>query len=261
MLAASYWSLLAPALSLAGDQGWGAASCVPVAVGLVLGAGFVLLADVLLPEGADNPEVLTCVSSNETMVQVPETSHNETEHPELRYRGKPDKISVNHDQSFKQFDSTKSKELRRLLLLVIAITVHNFPEGLAVGVGYASVGRPGVDLQQAHNLALGIGLQNFPEGLAVSVPLRAAGFSTGRAFFWGQASGMVEPLAGVIGVLCVALVEQILPVALAFAAGAMIWVVCNDIVPEAASKDNTKLCSVGIIVGFIVMMCLDTSLG
>lgn len=193
------------------------------------------------------------------------TSHDRSRDGSIRHR-KPDLLtSAEEDSSsLHQNNTTEAKlravQLRRLFLLIVAITVHNFPEGLAVGVGYASVGRPGVDLQQAHNLALGIGLQNFPEGLAVSVPLKAAGFSTISSFFWGQASGMVEPIAGIIGVICVALVEQILSIALSFAAGAMIWVVCNDIIPEASSHNHTRLCSIGIIVGFVVMMCLDTAL-
>lgn len=266
MLAASYWSLLSPALDLAEKQGWGKGSCIPVSIGLVLGAGFVLLADLLLPDTvtlmsnktADNKKI---DGEPEDSITIESRDSNMTRDSEVRHR-KPN-LAANSETSAdnsKIDEKLRKVQLRRLVLLIVAITVHNFPEGLAVGVGYASVGRPGVDLQQAHNLAIGIGLQNFPEGLAVSVPLKAAGFSTFDSFFWGQASGMVEPIAGIIGVICVTLVEQILSIALSFAAGAMIWVVCNDIVPEASAYNHTRLCSIGVIVGFVVMMCLDTAL-
>ena len=279
MLAASYWSLLEPALSLAEDQGWASMSCVPVGAGLVGGAAFVLAADLCLPDnvvemitsGTDANEHTDtqeecCPSKFENSSQSNSSSNPNTG---LRQRIVNNENTNNNSSTMETSPNSdtnssnsrsNTQQLRRLILLIIAITVHNFPEGLAVGVAYASVGRPGVDIQQAHNLALGIGLQNFPEGLAVSVPLKAAGYSTLSSFFWGQASGMVEPLAGLLGVLCVTMVERLLPVALAFAAGAMIWVVCNDIVPECTANGNSKLCSVGVIIGFVVMMSLDTAL-
>uniref|UniRef100_A0A8C5LBX4 Zinc transporter ZIP11 n=1 Tax=Jaculus jaculus TaxID=51337 RepID=A0A8C5LBX4_JACJA len=151
---------------------------------------------------------------------------------------------------------------RRIAMLILAITVHNVPEGLAVGVGFGAVEKTAsATFESARNLAIGIGIQNFPEGLAVSLPLRGAGFSTWRAFWYGQLSGMVEPLAGVFGAFAVVLAEPILPYALAFAAGAMVYVVMDDIIPEAQISGNGKLASWASILGFVVMMSLDVGLG
>ncbi|XP_020922366.1 zinc transporter ZIP11 isoform X6 [Sus scrofa] len=151
---------------------------------------------------------------------------------------------------------------RRIALLILAITIHNIPEGLAVGVGFGAVEKTAsATFESARNLAIGIGIQNFPEGLAVSLPLRGAGFSTWRAFWYGQLSGMVEPLAGVFGAFAVVLAEPILPYALAFAAGAMVYVVMDDIIPEAQISGNGKLASWASILGFVVMMSLDVGLG
>ncbi|XP_073901347.1 zinc transporter ZIP11 isoform X9 [Castor canadensis] len=151
---------------------------------------------------------------------------------------------------------------RRIALLILAITIHNVPEGLAVGVGFGAVEKTAsATFESARNLAIGIGIQNFPEGLAVSLPLRGAGFSTWRAFWYGQLSGMVEPLAGLFGAFAVVLAEPILPYALAFAAGAMVYVVMDDIIPEAQISGNGKLASWASILGFVVMMSLDVGLG
>nr|XP_025037778.1 zinc transporter ZIP11 [Pelodiscus sinensis] len=151
---------------------------------------------------------------------------------------------------------------RRIMLLILAVTIHNIPEGLAVGVGFGAVGKSAsATFESARNLAIGIGIQNFPEGLAVSLPLRGAGFSTWRAFWYGQLSGMVEPLAGVFGAFAIVLAEPILPYALGFAAGAMVYVVMDDIIPEAQTCGNGKLASWTSILGFVVMMSLDVGLG
>lgn len=151
---------------------------------------------------------------------------------------------------------------KRIMLLVVAITVHNIPEGLAVGVSFGAIGTtPSATFEAARNLAIGIGIQNFPEGLAVSVPLHAAGFSLGRAFWYGQLSGMVEPIFGVLGAVAVTVATLVLPYALSFAAGAMIYIVADDILPEAHASGNGQLATWGAIVGFIVMMCLDVGLG
>uniref|UniRef100_V5I8I4 Zinc transporter ZIP11 n=1 Tax=Anoplophora glabripennis TaxID=217634 RepID=V5I8I4_ANOGL len=151
---------------------------------------------------------------------------------------------------------------KRIILLVVAITVHNIPEGLAVGVGFGAIGTSAsATFESARNLAIGIGIQNFPEGLAVSLPLQAAGFSTWRSLWYGQLSGMVEPIFGVLGAVAVGLAEPALPYALAFAAGAMIYVVVDDIIPEANTNDNGKLATWGAILGFLVMMTLDVGLG
>ncbi|XP_065419813.1 zinc transporter ZIP11 isoform X5 [Chrysemys picta bellii] len=155
-----------------------------------------------------------------------------------------------------------SSSWRRIMLLILAVTIHNIPEGLAVGVGFGAIGKSAsATFESARNLAVGIGIQNFPEGLAVSLPLRGAGFSTWRAFWYGQLSGMVEPLAGVFGAFAMVLAEPLLPYALGFAAGAMVYVVMDDIIPEAQTSGNGKLASWTSILGFVVMMSLDVGLG
>lgn len=152
---------------------------------------------------------------------------------------------------------------RRTTLLILAITLHNIPEGLAVGVafGATSADLPAATLAAAVALALGIGLQNFPEGLAVSMPLRREGMSRFRAFWYGQLSGLVEPIAAVVGAFAVITAKSILPYALSFAAGAMIFVVVEDVVPESQRQGNTDLATGGVMVGFIIMMILDVALG
>uniref|UniRef100_H3G8M3 Zinc transporter ZIP11 n=1 Tax=Phytophthora ramorum TaxID=164328 RepID=H3G8M3_PHYRM len=212
MLAASYWSLLAPSIEIAAESELygpdGRWSFVPAAVGFTLGA-------------------LTLFGTEQ------------------------DKPSAARTSSF-----------RRVLLLVIAITLHNLPEGMAVGVGFGSVGHSSsASFANAVNLAIGIGLQNFPEGLAVSMPLRREGTSAFRAFMWGQASGLVEPIGGLIGAGAVLYVQPILPYALSFAAGAMIFVVVDDLIPETTQSGNQKLATFGTIVGFVVMMVMDVALG
>lgn len=158
-----------------------------------------------------------------------------------------------------------NQRLQRIILLVLSITLHNIPEGLAVGVAFGALGRDGSAqaLTGAISLAVGIGLQNFPEGAAVSVPLRREGFSRARSFLWGQASGMVEPVAGVLGAVLVVYMEPILPYALSFAAGAMILVAVHELIPECQSnqKEQPYLATMGIILGFAAMMLLDVMLG
>ncbi len=149
------------------------------------------------------------------------------------------------------------------MLLVLAITLHNIPEGLAVGVAFGAVGAglPAASLAGAVALALGIGIQNFPEGTAVSVPLRREGMSRWKSFLYGQASGVVEPVAGVLGAALVLLMRPILPYALAFAAGAMIYVVVEELIPESQLGKNTHEATVGALIGFATMMTLDVALG
>ena len=149
------------------------------------------------------------------------------------------------------------------LLLVLAITLHNIPEGLAVGVAFGAVGAgiPSATFAGAVALALGIGIQNFPEGAAVSVPLRREGLSRWKSFLYGQASGVVEPIAGVLGALLVTVMRPILPYALAFAAGAMIYVVVEEVIPEAQGSGNSDFATMGAMLGFAVMMTLDVALG
>jgi ZIP family zinc transporter len=152
---------------------------------------------------------------------------------------------------------------QRSVLLVLAITLHNIPEGLAVGVafGAAAAGFPSASLGAAIALAVGIGIQNFPEGAAVSVPLRREGLSRIKSFSYGQLSGMVEPIAGVLGAAAVLLVRPILPYALAFAAGAMIYVVVEELIPEAQLESSSDVATIGAMLGFAVMMTLDVALG
>lgn len=155
---------------------------------------------------------------------------------------------------------------RRATLLVLAITLHNIPEGLAVGVLFGAAAS-GVDpsgsatILGAVSLAIGIGIQNFPEGTAVSMPLRREGVSVGKSFWYGQLSGIVEPISAVIGAAAVLMVQPLLPYALAFAAGAMIYVVVEELIPESQVHGNTDLATLGTMVGFSVMMVLDVALG
>lgn len=152
---------------------------------------------------------------------------------------------------------------RRSVLLVLAITLHNIPEGLAVGVAFGAVaaGLPGATVGAALALAIGIGIQNFPEGAAVSIPLRREGMTRGKSFMIGQYSGIVEPIAGVIGAAIAISMRSLLPYALAFAAGAMIYVVVEELIPESQMMKTTKIATIGAMIGFSVMMLLDVALG
>ena len=213
MIAASYWSLLAPAIEMS-DGSW-----VPAAIGFLLGGAFLWGVDKVLPHL----------------------------HP-----GRP----VNEAEGIKT-------SWERSVLLVTAITLHNIPEGLAVGVAFGAVayGLPSASFGAAVALAIGIGIQNFPEGTAVSMPLRREGMSRLKSFWYGQLSGAVEPVAGVLGAAAVLTIRPILPYALAFAAGAMIFVVIEELIPESQQEGNTDLATVGAMVGFTVMMALDVALG
>ena len=175
--------------------------------------------------------------------------------------------TVNLARKRAEVSRRKSNErLRRIIMLVLSITLHNIPEGLAVGVAFGALQGSGYtpeNLMGAISVAVGIGLQNFPEGAAVSVPLRREGYSRKRSFLLGQASGMVEPIAGVIGALLVVYIEAILPFALSFAAGAMILVAVHELIPECQRNQTEQpyLATMGIILGFAVMMLLDVMLG
>lgn len=167
------------------------------------------------------------------------------------------------DKALKERGNLKnSKSLKRSILLVSAITIHNIPEGMAIGVAFGGIasGVPGVSLVSALMLAIGIGIQNFPEGAAVSLPLRNEGFSRFKSFMIGQASALVEPVSAVIGAILVLSIRNVLPFLLAFAAGAMIAVVARELLPESI-KENKNLATLGLIFGFIVMMILDVALG
>lgn len=217
MIAASFWSLLAPALEMA--QGKALPAWFPAAVGFLIGALFLAAIDKILP------------------------------HLHLGF-------------PLEEAEGLKST-WHRTTLLVLAITLHNIPEGLAVGVafGAAAAGFPEVTVMGGITLAIGIGIQNFPEGMAVSLPLRRGGMSRLRSFWYGQLSGIVEPAAGVAGAAFVLISKPILPYALAFAAGAMIFVVVEEVIPESHFSGNADLATLGLILGFVVMMVLDVALG
>lgn len=217
MIAASFWSLLAPAIGM--SEGEGFTKVMPAAVGFALGALFLFGLDKLLPH---------------------------------LHRG--------HERNKQEGIKTP---WQKTTLLVMAITIHNIPEGLAVGVlfGGVAAGIPEATIAGALTLAIGIGLQNFPEGLAVAFPLHRAGMNRHKSFMFGQASAIVEPISAVIGAVAVTFFTPILPYALAFAAGAMIFVVIEEVIPEAQQSDNTDLATLGVIGGFIVMMVLDVALG
>lgn len=217
MIAASYWSLLAPAIEM--SEGKDIPAWVPAVAGFLLGGIFLRIVDKILPHLHLGLPV--------EMAEGPKTSW------------------------------------RRCTLLVLAVTLHNIPEGLAVGVAFGAVaaGSPAATLGAAIALTIGIGIQNFPEGLAVSMPLRREGMSRGKSFWYGQLSAIVEPIAGVIGAAAVIVAQPILPYALAFAAGAMIFVVIEELIPEAQGGGNTDSATMSGMVGFAVMMVLDVAFG
>ena len=217
MMAASFWSLLAPAIDISAEHPFGA--WFPAAVGFLAGALFLRIIDKILP------------------------------HLHLGF-------------PIESAEGIKTS-LRRSILLVLAITMHNIPEGLAIGVafGSAAAGLPSANIAGAIALAIGIGIQNFPEGFAVSVPLRREGLTRLKSFWYGQISAIVEPVSAVIGAGAVMAAKPLLPYALAFAAGAMIFVVVEEVIPESQRNNNTDLATGGAILGFLIMMILDVAFG
>ncbi|MGH7799172.1 MAG: ZIP family metal transporter [Thermodesulfobacteriota bacterium] len=217
MIAASFWSLLAPAIEM--SEGKDVPTWFPAVTGFLIGVIFLWGADKILP------------------------------HLHLGF-------------SIEEAEGIKTT-WQRSILLVLAITLHNIPEGLAVGVAFGAVvsGFSSATLSAAIALAIGIGIQNFPEGLAVSVPLRHEGMSRLKSFWYGQLSAIVEPIAGVIGAVAVIVVQPILPYALSFAAGAMIFVVIEELIPECQRNGNTDLPTMGAMIGFALMMVLDVAFG
>ncbi|CAM4074342.1 ZIP family metal transporter [Gillisia limnaea] len=217
MVAASFWSLLAPGIEMSPGEGF--IKVIPAVVGFTLGAFFLFGLDKVLPH-----------------------------------------LHVNFQMSEKEGIKTP---WHKSTLLTLAITLHNIPEGLAVGVlfGAAAAGIDGASIGGAVALAIGIGLQNFPEGFAVAMPLRRQGLSKWRSFNFGQLSAAVEPIAAVLGAWAVLTFEPILPYALSFAAGAMIFVVVEEVIPESQQERFTDIATMGFIGGFIVMMTLDVGLG
>ncbi|HIG32923.1 MAG TPA: ZIP family metal transporter [Flavobacteriales bacterium] len=230
MIAASFWSLLAPSIAYVEMQNEMGLSDSPSwfapAVGFFLGAIFLYILDKIIP----------------------------------------------HLHIFAKREEAEGMETnwRKTILLVLAIALHNIPEGLAVGVAFGALANPELLGMEGHSvftigsaiaLAIGIGIQNFPEGFAVSMPLRRQGLSRWKSWKWGQLSAIVEPVFAVIGAAIVMQVLPILPYALAFAAGAMIFIVVEEVIPESQRGGNSDLATMGLIAGFIVMMCLDVALG
>jgi len=212
MIAASFWSLLAPAIEISGGK-WH-----PALIGFLLGSFFLYILDKVIPHL----------------------------HPGL---------SDDKKEGF-------NFNLKRITLFVFAVTLHNIPEGLAVGVTFGAMKHIGSNaFFPAVAVTLGIGIQNFPEGFAISIPLRGEGISRTKSFFYGQLSGIVEPFSAVLGAFFVSIFSEILPYALAFAAGAMIYVVVEEIIPEAQRSGNSDIATISSILGFAVMMVLDVALG
>jgi ZIP family zinc transporter len=217
MLAASYWSLLAPAIEI--SEHGPAPMWLPPTIGFLLGGAVLWLLDKSLPHLHLGFPV------------------SEAEGPKTAWR--------------------------RAVLLVSAITLHNIPEGLAVGVAFGGVvaGMPTASVAAAVVLSVGIGVQNFPEGIAVAMPLRGEGFSRWKSFWYGQLSALVEPIAAVVGAAAILLSAPILPYALSFAAGAMVYVVVEELIPESHREGNVDLATVSLMIGFAAMMVLDVALG
>lgn len=215
MIAASFWSLLDPAIEM--SQKMAIPSWIPPALGFILGALFLRLIDMILP-------------------------HLHFQSP------------INEAEGIKT-------SFRRSTLLVLAVTLHNIPEGLAIGVSFGAhaIEPTAVSLLSSIVLAFGIGIQNIPEGFAISMPLRGEGFSRGKSFFYGQLSGIFEPIFAVVGVLLVNIMQNFLPYALGFAAGAMIFITAEELIPESQRNGNSDIATAGLILGFTLMMILDVA--
>lgn len=215
MIAASVWSLLIPAIDMAGEQGQ--IAWVPAAGGFLSGMAFLLVLDSLIPH-----------------------LHLESTEPE-----------------------GVESSLKKTTMLVLAVTLHNIPEGMSVGVTFAGalIGDAGITMAGAFALAVGIAIQNFPEGAIISMPLRGEGVSRGKAFAYGALSGIVEPIGAFITILLAEQIVSALPVLLAFAAGAMIYVVVEELIPEAQAGEHSNIGTVGVAIGFAIMMILDVALG
>ncbi|XP_055707574.1 zinc transporter ZIP11 isoform X2 [Phlebotomus papatasi] len=275
MIAASFWSLLAPAIELAEASGTyganGQFAFVPVAAGFFLGSIFVYGTDKIISYlGINSTSMMIGKNINEHSTAIGMDSFSDcisVQHSSSSRRRR--KVSVEKDphtvysvSGCERDPHSAISQWKRIMLLVVAITVHNIPEGLAVGVSFGAIGTTeSATFEAARNLAIGIGIQNFPEGLAVSLPLHATGFSMWKSFWYGQLSGMVEPIFGILGAVAVTIASAVLPYALSFAAGAMIYIVADDILPEAHASGNGLLATWGTIFGFLVMMCLDVGLG
>lgn len=222
MIAASFWSLLAPSIEYA-EASYGNLAWIPAAVGFAVGGIFLRLVDAWVPH-----------------------------------------LHLGHDKEQAEGGDEKNrKNLSKTALLFLAITIHNIPEGLAVGVTFGALASnySPAAFVGALGLAIGIGLQNIPEGAALAIPIRTDGASRWKAFYWGSMSAIVEPLAALLGAVAVTYMTPILPYALSFAAGAMIFVVVEELIPESQTNGNTDSATLGLMAGFIIMMILDVALG
>ncbi len=215
MIAASVWSLLIPSISMA--EGQGKIAFVPASIGFLLGVGFLLVLDILIPH-----------------------------------------LHFNSDEP----EGVKSK-LKKTTMMVLAVTLHNIPEGMAVGVILAGAlsGSSGITMASALALSIGIAIQNFPEGAIISMPLKSEGVPKIKSFLYGTLSGIVEPIGAIITILLTSTVVPILPYLLSFAAGAMIYVVVEELIPSSQEGDHSNLGTIGVAIGFVIMMVLDVALG
>ncbi len=215
MIAASVWSLIIPAIEMAGEQG--KVAWIPATIGFLFGIVFLLTLDSIIPH-----------------------MHLETDKPE----------------------GFKSK-LKKTTMMVLAVTIHNIPEGMAVGVTFAGalIGNAGITISGAIALAIGIAVQNFPEGAIISMPLKSEGVSKPKAFLYGALSGIVEPIGAVLTILLTNTIVPILPYLLSFAAGAMIYVVVEELIPESQAGEHSNIGTIGVAIGFVIMMILDVGLG
>ncbi len=227
MIAASFWSLLSPSIDMA--QGLGMIPWLTALIGFLFGGAVLFAGDRIFDIAQARSKRADGVSGADLIKPAKEESNRR----------------------------------KRCFMLIASITLHNIPEGLAVGVAFGSLcyNLEGATLGAACMLALGIGLQNFPEGTAVSVPLRREGFSRKKAFFYGQLSGIVEPISGVLGALLVVRARYLLPYMLAFAAGAMIYVVVEELIPESQTNERKDVMAIFTLIGFSVMMVMDVALG
>ena len=213
MVAASVWSLLIPAIDMSEDG----ITWLPAVVGFLLGIGFLLLLDIIIPH----------LHANES---------------------KPEGMSAH---------------LKKSMMLILAVTLHNIPKGMAVGVVFAGIltGSTAITVSGAIALSIGIAIQNFPEGAIISLPLSQSGISKGKTFVYGFLSGVVEPIGAILTILLASLIVPLLPYFLSFAAGAMIYVVVEELIPEAQEGDHSNACVIGFALGFALMMVLDIALG
>eukprot|EP00056_Hartaetosiga_gracilis_P006781 m.100771 g.100771 ORF g.100771 m.100771 type:complete len:354 (+) comp12555_c1_seq1:51-1112(+) len=291
MVAASFWSLIAPSIEIAENTGFGPFSFIPSAVGIVLGALFVDQAERIFPvekllmlgnkgddkkvdssdrdvlgqddefqrEGSVSSSQRTAVTSRKRRSR---TLQKRTRLPSIDEEGIVTGSEMKEQNDEEELNQSKIMSWKRTVMLAIAVTVHNIPEGLAVGVAFGSVGSsPSATFASAVGLAIGIAIQNFPEGTSVSVPLHRCGMSKMRSFMYGQMSGVVEPISGVLGCIFIKFATPLLPYALGFAAGAMLFVVVEDIIPEYINGSRARFANWCFVLGFIVMMSLDVGLG